>query len=212
MLRIKHFEFNPFQENTYLLYNEFNECFIIDAGNYFPEETEEIIGFIEENKLRPTKLINTHCHLDHVFGNKVLAEKYDLPLHLHAGELKVLEYAPTLGLMYQVPFDNYMGEYVFLKEGEQLRLGEDVLEILYTPGHSPASISFYHAGQGILLSGDVLFQGSIGRYDLPGGNLETLLSSIHTQLLTLPDETIVYPGHGPSTTIGEERRENPYLR
>jgi len=211
MLKIKTFEFSPIQENTYILYNEFNDCLVIDPGCYFDTEKDELANFIEKEELKPLMLLNTHCHLDHVFGNKFVAEKYGLILQLHEKELPVLQFAPASGLMYNMPFDNYAGEYIFLKEGDTLKLGQDELEILFTPGHSPASISFYCQKQGFVIAGDVLFKQSIGRTDLPGGNFDTLINSIKTQLLILPDETIVYSGHGPSTTIGEEKRGNPYL-
>jgi glyoxylase-like metal-dependent hydrolase (beta-lactamase superfamily II) len=211
MLSIKSFEFSPIQENTYVLYNEFNDCLFIDPGCYFDEERNELALFVEKNALKPKMLLNTHCHLDHVFGNKFISEKFDLTLQLHEGEVPVLQFAPTSGLMYNLPFDNYTGSFEFLKEGDVLKLGTDELLVLFTPGHSPASVSFYCAAQGFLISGDVLFRQSIGRTDLPGGNYETLITSIKEKLLVLPDETIVYSGHGASTTIGYEKRNNPYL-
>ena len=212
MLKIKSFEFSPIQENTYILYNEFNECIIIDPGCYFDEEKEALAEFIDENALTPKWLINTHCHLDHVFGNKFVAEKYSLKLHLHEKEVQVLQFAPTSALMYNMPFDNYNGEFVFLKEGDTLKLGDDELKILLTPGHSPASLSFYSAKDKFVISGDVLFQQSIGRTDLPGGNFEVLMKSIKTQLFPLPDDTVVYSGHGAPTTIGHEKKYNPYCK
>jgi glyoxylase-like metal-dependent hydrolase (beta-lactamase superfamily II) len=211
MLSIKSFEFSPIQENTYILYNEFNECLVIDPGCYFEEECNELALFVEKNDLKPKMLLNTHCHLDHVFGNKFISEKFDLTLQLHEGEVPVLQFAPTSGLMYNLPFDNYTGSFEYLQEGDVLKLGTDELLVLFTPGHSPASISFYCAAQGFLISGDVLFRQSIGRTDLPGGNYETLITSIKEKLLVLPDETVVYSGHGAPTTIGYEKRNNPYL-
>ena len=211
MLKIKSFVFSPIQENTYLLYNEFKDCIIIDPGCYFSEEIDEINAFITQNQLTPKMLLNTHCHLDHVFGNKPMAETYGLTLQLHEGEKVVLDYAPTSGLMYNMPFDNYTGDFIFLKEGDKIILGEDELEVIFAPGHSPAHICFYCAKQNFIISGDVLFYRSIGRTDLPGGNHETLLKNIRTKLFVLPDETKVYSGHGPVTTIGEEKRENPFL-
>lgn len=210
MLEVKSFEFSPIQENTYLIYNEFNECAIIDPGCYYSKEEDEIAGFIKDKKLNPILLLNTHCHLDHVFGNKFIAETYGLKLHIHAGEKQVLDFAPTSGLMYNLPFDNYAGEIIFLEEGKELRIGRDVLKILLTPGHSPASLSFY-AAQGFVISGDVLFEGSIGRTDLPGGDYDTLISSVKNQLFTLPESTIVYPGHGRPTTIEKEMATNPFF-
>jgi len=212
MLKLKTFEFSPIQENTYILYNEFNDCIIIDPGCYFEEEREALATFIEQTGLQPKLLLNTHCHLDHVFGNKFVAEKYGLLLHLHENELPVLQFAPTSGLMYNMPFDNYTGEFVFLQPGEKVSLGKDALEILFTPGHSPASISFFSKEDGFVIAGDVLFKQSIGRTDLPGGNFDTLINSIKTQLFVLPDATIVYSGHGEPTTIGAEKSSNPYLQ
>jgi hydroxyacylglutathione hydrolase len=212
MLKIKAFTFSPIQENTYLLYNEFNNCIIIDPGCYFDAEKEQMAGFIQQNRLQPKMLLNTHCHLDHVFGNKFVAETYGLTLHLHPKEQTVLEFAPASGLMWNMPFDNYMGAYNFLKEGDSITLDNDELEVIEAPGHSPGHVCFYCKTQNFLIGGDVLFNRSIGRTDLPGGNHQTLLNSIRQKLFVLPDETIVYSGHGPATTIGEEKAENTYLQ
>ena len=211
MLTLKSFEFNPIQENTYLLYNEFNDCIIIDPGCYYDTEKEELVSFINDNKLKPVLLVNTHCHLDHVFGNKFLAEKYNLKLHTHSKEKETLAMAAASGLMFQLPFDNYTGEIIPLENEEFIKLGDDKLKILHTPGHSIASLSFYNEEGKFVISGDALFKGSIGRTDLPGGNMDLLLKSIRTQLFTLPAATIVYSGHGPTTTIGEEIKFNPFL-
>lgn len=211
MLKIKVFTFSPIQENTYVLYNEKNECIIIDPGSYFPEEKQELKAFIDKNGLTPKMLLNTHCHLDHVFGNKFIAETYNLTLHLHPKEEIVLQFAPTSGLMYDMPFDNYQGEFIFLNEGEKIFLGEDELEIIHAPGHSPGSICFYCSAQNFIIGGDVLFNGSIGRTDLPLGDHQTLLNSIKQKLFVLPDDVIVYSGHGPETTIGNEKISNPFV-
>ncbi len=211
MLKIKSFEFSPIAENTYLLYNEFNECLIIDPGCYFDEEKEKMSAFIAAENLTPKMLINTHCHLDHVFGNAYVAGKYNLILHLHKSEKQVLDFAPTSGLMYNMPFDNYQGECIWLQEGGTIELGKDVLEVFDTPGHSPGSLSFYCRAQNFVISGDALFRRSIGRTDLPGGNMDQLLTSIKQKLFTLPNETVVYSGHGAPTTIGEEKAENPFF-
>ena len=211
MLKIKSFVFSPIQENTYLLYNEFNDCLVIDPGCYFPEEKDELKSFITQSGLIARMLLNTHCHLDHVFGNKFVAETYSLTLQLHQKEKKLLDYAPTSGLMYNMPFDNYVGDYIYLKDGDIIKLGEDELKVIEAPGHSPGHICFYCAKQNFIICGDVLFNRSIGRTDLPGGNHETLLKNIREKLFVLPDETVVYSGHGPVTTIGEEKAENPFL-
>jgi hydroxyacylglutathione hydrolase len=211
MLSVKSFEFSPIQENTYILYNEFNDCIIIDPGCYFDEEKDKMVAFIEKNNLHPTMLLNTHCHLDHVFGNKFIAEKYKLTLQIHENEKQVLAFAPTSGLMYNIPFDNYEGSFILLKEGDIVKLGEDELNVLFTPGHSPGSISFYNEKDKFVISGDVLFRNSVGRSDLPGGNHEVLINSIKTKISSLPDDTIIYSGHGPQTTVGYEKRNNTYL-
>jgi len=211
MLKIKVFTFSPIEENTYILYKERSECLIIDPGCYFPEEQQELKDFIEMNGLIPKMLLNTHCHLDHVFGNKFVAETYGLPLHLHPREEVVLQFAPTSGLMYDLPFDNYQGKFIFLNEGEKVTIGGDELEIILAPGHSPGSICFYSKAQKFIIGGDVLFNGSIGRTDLPLGDHQTLLNSIKQKLFVLPDDVIVYSGHGPETTIGNEKKFNPFV-
>jgi len=211
VLKIKSFVFSPIQENTYLLYNEFNQCAIIDPGCYFDAEKEELTQFIKDNSLTVIHLLNTHCHLDHVFGNKYLAETYSLTPQIHKNEEQVLAFAPTSGLMYDLPFDNYTGQLLFLKEGDVVTIGKDELVVIQAPGHSPGHICFYNKAQGFLIGGDVLFNRSIGRTDLPGGNYDELIKNIKEKLLVLPNKTIVYSGHGEITTIGEEKVENPYL-
>ncbi|MEN9547803.1 MAG: hypothetical protein RIR12_394 [Bacteroidota bacterium] len=212
MLSVKSFTFSPVQENTYILYNEKGDCCIIDPGCYFPKERDDLKTGIEKTNLNPILLLNTHCHLDHVFGNKFVNDTWALPLHIHALEKPVLDFAPQAGNMWQLPFDNYEGPLVYIKEGEKIKVGDDELAILLVPGHSPGSIAFYNEAGGFIIGGDVLFRESIGRTDLPGGNYETLLQSIHTHFFTLPDETKVYSGHGPVTTIGYEKRNNPFVK
>ncbi len=211
MLQIKTFEFSPIQENTYVLYNEHKSAIVIDPGCYFDNEKDSIKDWITEHKLNVKFLLNTHCHLDHVFGNKFIAETYKLPLHLHAQEEIVLQYAPTAGLKWNLPFDNYQGKLIFLAEGEHILLNDDSLHVLHTPGHSPGSISFYCAAQAFIISGDVLFRQSVGRTDLPGANFDQLAESIRTKMYNLPTQTKVYSGHGQPTTIGYEMRNNPFV-
>ncbi|HTL08457.1 MAG TPA: MBL fold metallo-hydrolase [Chitinophagaceae bacterium] len=212
MFSIASFTFSPIAENTYLLHNETGDCIIIDPGCYFGNERETLQDYIEKHALRPKYLLNTHCHLDHVFGNKFVHDTWQLELYIHPKEQPVLAFAAEAGVQWGMPFSNYEGPLHFLREGEQIRLGNDVLNVLFAPGHSPGHICFYCAAQNFVIDGDVLFRQSIGRTDLPGGNHETLLNSIRNVLFTLPDDTVLYPGHGATTTVGFEKKHNPFLR
>ncbi|HEY8397106.1 MAG TPA: MBL fold metallo-hydrolase [Flavihumibacter sp.] len=211
MLTIHFFEFSPIAENTYLLYNEAGDCLIIDPGCYSAAEERHLKTFIESTGLTPKQLLNTHCHLDHVFGNRFVHETWGLPLYIHPNEKMVLDFAPAAGERWNLPFRNYEGPLHFLKEGDLVRLGTDELRVIEAPGHSPGHICFYCEQQQFLIGGDVLFRSGIGRTDLPGGNHQQLLNSIREKLFTLPDGVRVYPGHGESTTIGYEKRSNPFL-
>lgn len=206
------FTFNPFAENTYILYDETKECVIIDPGCSNKDEQQQLTDFITAHNLKPVKLVNTHCHIDHVLGNKYISQKYGLPLTSHEGEAVVLAMQPQISTMYGIPYDPSPEISVFLDDGDELQFGSTSLKVFYTPGHSPASISFYDEEGGILIGGDVLFQGSIGRTDLPGGDFDTLARSIKEKLYVLPDEVVVYSGHGPSTKIGIEKRTNPFVK
>ena len=212
MLSLQTFTFNPIQENTYVLYNEKKECCIIDPGCYFASEELELKDFIQKNGLTPVCLVNTHCHLDHIFGNRFIQKTFGLILHLNKMELPILEKGPATGQLWQLPFDNYDGEVHFLDEGDMITIGDDKLQVLLTPGHSPGSLSFYSKENKFVISGDVLFQGSVGRTDLPGGDFNILKESIELKLYTLPKDTIVYPGHGQSTTIADEMKSNPFVK
>ena len=211
MMHLQMFTFSPIQENTYLLWNEKGNTLIIDPGCYFTEEQETLQNFIASKQLKPVQLINTHCHLDHVFGNKWVAEKYKLELYIHPNEEKVLKVAPASGLMWGMSFDNYNGPLHFLNAGDIITLDDDELQVIAAPGHSPGHICFYCKAQNFLIGGDVLFRESIGRTDLPGGNHYQLLKSIKENLFVLPDQTVVHSGHGPQTTIGHEKKYNPFL-
>ena len=211
MLTLQSFVFNPLQENTYLLYNEEKLGCVIDPGCYLKNEQVKLQNRIEGLGIQPIFLLNTHCHLDHVFGNKWVYEKFGTPLHIHPLEEPVLELAPAYGQLWNMPFENYKGPLQFLQEGDVIRIGQDELRILFTPGHAPGHICFYCEAQHFVISGDTLFRGSIGRTDLPMGDYDTLIHSIRTRLLVLPEETVVYPGHGDTTSVGEERVSNPFL-
>lgn len=211
MLQIKQFTFSPMAENTYVLYNENKQACIIDPGCYFPAEKAKLEDFIRNEGLDVVFLLLTHAHLDHVFGLSRAAETYKLKPCIHANELKVLERGPVMASMYGMPFPAYTGELTLVAAGEKICIGSDVLEVIYAPGHAPGHVCYHCAAQEFVIGGDVLFQRSIGRTDLPGGDHETLLNSIRTQLFVLPESTVVHCGHGPSTTIGEEKRFNPFL-
>jgi len=211
MIEIQYFAVNPLQENTYLLINEKKDCIIIDPGCYFEEERKELLEYIEKEGLNVTRLLNTHCHFDHIFGNRLVANTYQVGLEIHRLEQAVLDRSPQVGVMYNIPFEPSPMPARYIEEGEKILFGQHELEVLFTPGHSPGSISFYCAEEGFVISGDVLFYQSIGRTDLPGGHHETLLNSIRQQLFVLPDGVKVYPGHGQPTTIGFEKQHNPFL-
>jgi len=211
-MEINQITFNPFQENTFILWDETKECIIIDPGCYEKNEKEYLSNFIESNNLKPVKLINTHCHIDHILGNKFVSEKWKIDLYMNKKDLPLLEGAGDIAKMYG--FENYKGSpypKYFLEEGDILEFGESKLEILFTPGHAPGHICLYNKEDKFIVSGDVLFNGGIGRTDLPGGNYDTLINSIKTKLLCLQDDTEVFCGHGPSTSIGKERLDNPFL-
>lgn len=205
---------NAVQENTYLVYDEkTKETIIFDPGCFTPAEERELVATIDRLGLKPVKLINTHCHFDHIFGNAFVVQQYGLKLGIHPLEEQLLTSAPMVVQMYGMPpmTPSPAPDY-FINEGDTVTLGDATFQVLFCPGHSPGSLCFYSAEEGYVIAGDVLFQRSIGRTDLPLGDHDALIGSILTKLMPLPDETAVYPGHGPSTTIGEERRENPFLR
>lgn len=210
MLHVQSFVFNPFQENTFVLFDETKECIIIDPGCSNESENVQLKSFIDKHKLKVKLLLNTHCHVDHVLGNRFIKQVYKVNLLIHREEESVLKaaevYAPSYG------FHDYEHQPAdaFLEEGDFIILGNQSLVVLFVPGHAPGHVAFYSEKNGVLIGGDVLFYNSIGRTDLPGGNHEQLIDSIHTKLFTLPDAVKVYPGHGPETTIGFEKKTNPF--
>lgn len=213
-MQVATFTFNAFSENTYVLTDEATrQCAIVDPGCYGPAEEKTLRDYIEKEGLTPILLLNTHAHIDHVLGNDFVLRTWPgIPYLLHPLDLPVLRAVPT-----------YAGPYGFaayqpaepsgeLAAGQTVNIGATVLEVRFTPGHAPGHVVFYHVPSHTVIGGDVLFRSSIGRTDLPGGNHATLIESIKSQLFTLPDETLVYPGHGPTTTVGVERRTNPFLQ
>ncbi|MFD2514736.1 MBL fold metallo-hydrolase [Pontibacter locisalis] len=204
--------FNPFQENTYLLHDDTKECVVIDPGCYEKHEQEELKKFVKDNDLKVVRLLNTHCHIDHVLGNKFVADTYNVPLEIHPDEEQILRAVPTYAPNYGFQLYAEQLPEKYLKEGDIVKFGNTELEVILAPGHAPGHVVFYNKPEKTVIGGDVLFQGSIGRTDLPGGDFDTLIQSIKTKLFTLPDDVTVYSGHGPETTIGYEKKYNPFLR
>lgn len=211
MLNINTFTFNPFSENTYLIFNENKKGAIIDPGNWNETETETLQNFIENNEISIQNILLTHAHIDHVLGLQWAFDTYNVPVKMHQEEKEILDRNPMSARNYGFDFQPFFGEIEFLNEGDSLFLDEDELKILFVPGHSPGSVAFYNKAQNFVISGDALFQGSIGRTDLYRGNHTQLLESIRTQLFTLPEETEVYSGHGNTTQIGFEKKHNPFF-
>ncbi len=209
-MQIERFTFNPFEENTYVLYDETKSCVIIDPGCCNREEEDELVDFIEQHGLSVKMLLNTHCHIDHILGNWLVKKKFGVALLIPSAEQVVLKAGPVLAQSYGFPGYQHTEAEEFLTEGQIITFGNQSLEVLFVPGHSPGHVAFLNREQGIVIAGDVLFRSSIGRTDLPGGNFDTLIASIHNVLFTLPEETLVYPGHGPETTIGFEKKHNPF--
>jgi hydroxyacylglutathione hydrolase len=212
-MKIKKITFNNFMENTFIVYDQTKECIIIDPGCYSIEEKEELLYFININQLKPTLLINTHCHIDHIFGNNFVNKKWNTRLVINKLELEILKSAHVVAQSYG--FNNYEpspqpSKYII--EGDIITFGKSELKVLFTPGHAPGHISLYSKKDEFIISGDVLFMNSIGRTDLPGGDYETIIKTIKNKLLTLPKQTKVYCGHGPETTIDNEKNNNPFLR
>ncbi len=211
MIELQSFVNNPYQENTYILFDDSKDCVIIDPGMYTASEQNAVVRFISSEKLNPVLLLNTHCHIDHVLGNKFVFDNYGLKPQFHEGELPLLtavpSYAPAQGFNYEVsPLPEK-----FLPELGTISFGNSELELIFAPGHSPAHLCFYSKEANFLIGGDVLFYGSIGRTDLPGGNHSQLLKNIREKLFTLPDDCVVYPGHGGETSIGFEKKHNPFF-
>ena len=211
MLNINTFTFNPFSENTYLIFNENKKGFIIDPGNWNETETKTLQNFIENNEISIQNILLTHAHIDHVLGLQWAFDTYNVPVKMHQEEKEILNRNPMSARNYGFDFQPFFGEIELLNEGDSVFLDEDELKILFVPGHSPGSIAFYNKAQNFVISGDALFQGSIGRTDLYRGNHTQLLESIRTQLFTLPEETEVYSGHGNTTQIGFEKKHNPFF-
>lgn len=209
-MTVQSFTFNPFQENTYVIYDETRNAAIVDPGCYDPAEQRQLDQFIIQHNLVVKYLLNTHCHIDHVLGNSHVLEKYKVPFLIHQKEEALLRAVKTYSSNYGFQLYHEALPTGYFTEGDKIAFGKTELEVILLPGHSPGHVGFYHRTEKVILSGDVLFEGSIGRTDLPGGDFNTLIDSIHKKLFVLPDDVIVYSGHGNTTTIGEEKSTNPF--
>lgn len=212
MIVVKKFVFNPFIENTYVIYDEeTSECGIIDPGCFEPLEEQKLLTYIKERKLKVKFMLNTHCHIDHILGNKFVLDKFSVPFYAPEEDMPLLVNADKQAAAFGMSIEPSPKPDHYLTEFTHLSIGNSHITFLFTPGHTPGEYCLYFKNEKILIAGDVLFKRSIGRTDLWGGSHETLINSIKTKLLVLPDDTVVYTGHGENTSIGEEKRENPFL-
>lgn len=211
-MEIKSFVFNPFYENTYLVWDDTLEAIIVDPGCYEKYERDELISFVKEKSLIVKAIVNTHCHIDHVLGNYFMKAEFNCPLYIPINEEQsyraVKVYAPQWGIQ---QYSEAEPDKLMENDG-YLEFGNTRLNKIYAPGHSPGHLVFHHIEEKKIIGGDVLFRESIGRTDLPGGNHQELIDNIKTKLYTLPEETEVFPGHGPTTTIGHEKVYNPFVK
>lgn len=210
-MNLHSFTFNPFQENMYILWDDTKETVIVDPGCYNASDQKQVATFVEQNDLNVVALLNTHCHIDHIFGNAFVVERFNVPFYMHEKDLPVLQSGQQTSMMYGLNYDTSPNPKSYLVEGEDFSFGETTLKIRFTPGHSPGSVCFIHHESKTVIGGDVLFKQSVGRTDLPGGDSATLINSIRTELFTLSDDFTVHSGHGPETTIGFEKQYNPFL-
>jgi len=211
-LQIDVFAFNPFQENTYIISDDKKNCVIIDPGCYERSEEQALVNFIRENELTPLALLNTHAHIDHVLGNSFVIDTFKIYYYLHNEDITTLNAVPNYSNVYG--FQGYKTSPQptnILKGGDKLVFGDIELDVFFTPGHAPGHVVFYNAENKFVINGDVLFKGSYGRVDLPGGSMEVLKKTIAEVMFQLPEDTVVYCGHGPATTIGNEKRSNAIL-
>jgi hydroxyacylglutathione hydrolase len=211
MITVKSFTCNPFSEKSYVLFDESNECVIIDPGFSNSEENAQLTNFIDSNRLTPVRLLNTHCHIDHILGNAFVAKAYGLKLEIHKDDVQTLASGETVANMYGIPYTPSPDPEVFLDEGDVVEFGNAKLDVIFVPGHAPGHIAFISHADKLVINGDVLFRESVGRVDLPGGNAQILIKSILEKMYTLPDDYVVYNGHTPETTIGHEKKHNNFV-
>ena len=211
MMKLKSFVFNAFQVNCFVLYDDSSECIIVDASCYEEDEYNSLFSFIEKNSLKPKALLNTHGHVDHLTGTKRVCEKYGINFFMHRGDNSLLENAVLHGKIFGFSIQPPPEPHGWIADGDFFSFGNSGITAWHAPGHSPGSLIFYEKDSKILITGDVLFAGSIGRTDLSGGNFNTLIDSINTKILILPDDTQIFPGHGPASFVGIEKEQNPFL-
>ncbi len=211
MLSLKKFVFNPFGVNTYLLYDETKEAVIIDAANSSASEHQELLDFVKGNKLSVKYLLNTHCHVDHMMGNAFCKKEFGADFLAHKEEIPLIERAVEMGAAFGMSVEKPEHPNNFIEDGQEIKFGNTILKALHVPGHSPGSLGYYCSEDKMLFAGDVIFRGSIGRTDLPGGDFDTLISSIRTKILSLDEEVVIYSGHGEKTSVAQEIRTNPFL-
>ncbi len=212
MIQIECFTFNTFGVNTYVLYDETLEAVIVDAACYEPFEKQGLADFIQDSRLKIVRNTNTHSHIDHILGNQFILDKYGISPEYHKAGHPFVTEAKEIGLNFGYTLDAVPWATAYINDNDEIRFGHSVIKVLYTPGHADGSVCFYSEADGFVITGDVLFRDTIGRTDLPSGDLEKLMESIKTRLFTLPENTVVYPGHGPETTIGYEMANNPFIR
>jgi glyoxylase-like metal-dependent hydrolase (beta-lactamase superfamily II) len=210
-MKIEKFVVNPLGENSLIISDETGECIFIDPGYYYEEEHQEIRDYIKKNLLKPVKITNTHCHFDHIMGVEFVRNEFNIPFLAHREDAFWVEKAVDQGEIFGFKMKPVQAIDSFLEENEYIEFGNTKLKIIHVPGHAPGHVVFYNEDEKVLIAGDVLFYGSIGRTDLPGGDYNTLISNIKNKLFSLPDETVVYCGHGPETTLGFEKTSNPFL-
>ena len=203
--------FSPIEVNTYILSDQSGECAIIDCGCYSTDECEELAGYIKEKNLNPVLLLNTHCHLDHIFGNKFVLDRYNLKTFCSEYDERNRKSSKQHAMLFGLNMDDPPEPAGFITDNQLIAFGETKLMALHVPGHTAGSLAFYSEKNSCVFTGDALFEGSIGRTDLPGGDYDTLIESIKSKLFTLPPSTVVYPGHGNETTIEREMKSNPYF-
>jgi glyoxylase-like metal-dependent hydrolase (beta-lactamase superfamily II) len=211
-MHIHKLTYNPFQENTYIISDDDNNCVIIDPGCYFREEEQHLLEYIRTKSLKPLALLNTHAHLDHIMGNQWVKQHFDIDLYLHPDDQPLLSMADQSAQLYGLhEFKSSPAPDKWLTAGETLQFGGITLDVIFGPGHAPGHVAFYNAAEKFVINGDILFDGSYGRVDLPGGDFQTLKNTITQKMFALPEDTVVYTGHGGETTIGKEKRGNPIL-